>query len=390
MTVHRRILVVPSMRSASQASGRRLRRLDHTGLARTAAPEVGGGVASGRVPALLRGLPLALLLIGGVAWAGDPLAEARKAIGESDYATARSELAIARDAGGRSPAETAEMYRLSGIAEAALGDAKAATDAFARLLALSPDAALPAGTSPKIKRPFDAASLSLAANAPLEVRLETGSAPPTITLIVVSDPLDMIATVHVVFAIDGGAEQTQDAVASKRTAIALPAGKRIDARIAALDEHGNHLADIGSKDVPIVIIGEAAPVAAPVVVAPVARSRPEQAAERPIYLRWWPYAAVAGAFGAGAGYFAWSAHSDANDLTRLNGDSVHHPFSDAQAVERRGQRDALLTNIGLGAASAFAIAAGVMYLTTPRAHVEARVAAVPMQGGGAIVVGGRF
>jgi hypothetical protein len=50
----------------------------------------------------------------------------------------------------------------------------------------------------------------------------------------------------------------------------------------------------------------------------------------------------------------------------------------------------LLTNIGLGVTGAFAIAAGVMYLTTPRDRTETRVAAVPLSGGGAVVLGGAF
>ena len=106
---------------------------------------------------MLRGLVLALLFtvlrLEGVAWADDPLAKARQAVAESDYVSARPVLVAALQAGGHGPDAVAEIYRLTGIVEAALGDARAATEAFTRLLALSPRAALPAGTSPKIKRP---------------------------------------------------------------------------------------------------------------------------------------------------------------------------------------------------------------------------------------------
>jgi len=340
---------------------------------------------------MLRGLLLALLLMEGVAWADDPLAQARKAVAESDYVSARPELAAALEAGGHGPEEMAEIYRLSGIVAAALGDAKTATDLFTHLLALSPAAALPAGTSPKIKRPFDAAGRFLKAQAPLEVKIETVSAPPTITLVVVSDPLDMIARAHVVFTADGGPERTKDTVASERTDITLPAARRIDARVAALDVHGNRLVEIGSKEVPVVIIGEAPE---PPVAAPAPAAKPEavvvHAAARPLYLQWWPYAAATAVFGIGAGYFAWATHSDANDLTRLNASSVFHQFSEAKAIEDRGHRDALLTNIGLGATGAFAIAAGVFYLTRPRDHGETRLTAAPTPGGGALVLGGTF
>jgi len=342
---------------------------------------------------MLRGLLLALLLMEGVAWADDSLAQARKAVAESDYASARPALAAAIEAGGHAPEEMAEIYRLSGIVAAALGDAKAATDAFTHLLALSPTAQLPAGTSPKIKRPFEAAGRFLKAHAPLEVKIETVSAPPTITLIVVSDPLDMIARAHVVFTIDGGAERTKDTVASERTDITLPAARRIDARVAALDVHGNRLAEIGSKDAPVVILGEApapVPVAAPAPVVARPVTVVVHAAARPLYLRWWPYAAATAVFSIGAGYFAWSTHTDAGDLTRLFASSAFHQFSEAKAIEDRGHRDALLTNIGLGATAACAIAAGVLYVTRPHDPLETRLTAAPAPGGGAIVLGGTF
>jgi hypothetical protein len=343
---------------------------------------------------MLRGLPLALLLIGlieGVAWADDPLAQARKAVAESDYVAARTELAAARDAGGHSPEETAEIFRLSGIVEAALGDARASTDAFTHLLALSPKAALPAGTSPKIKRPFGAAARYFKIHAALELKIETAATPPVITLVVASDPLGMVAKAHVVFAVDGGPERIKDVVASERTDITLPAGGRIDARVSALDDHGNHLADIGSKEVPIVIIGEARP--APAAAAPpVTSPRPVlvHAVVRPLYLRWWPYAGAAIVFSGVAGYFAWSVHADAGELDRLNASSAQHGFDEARAIEDRGHRHALYTNLGLGAAGAFAIAAGVLYLTAPRDRFETRVAAVPVRGGGTIVWGGKL
>jgi hypothetical protein len=337
---------------------------------------------------MFRGALFALLLLEGMAWADDSLVQARKAVAESDYAAARTQLAAARDAGGRNPEDTAELYRLSGIVSAALGDARAATDAFEHLLAMSPKSTLPAGTSPKITRPFDAARRYVTSHGSLEVKLETSATPPAITLVLVSDPLSMVARAHVVFSVDGGAEQAKDVAASERTEIALPAGGRIDARVAALDVHGNHLVDLGSTDVPVVIIGEKpAAVAVPVVV-PVPAIVPAQ--PRPIYLRWWPYAAAAVAFGGAAGYFGWQARSDTSELQRLSADSVHHRFTEAQAVEDRGHRDVLFTNIGLGAAGAFAIAAGVLYLTAPRAHAESRVTAVPVRGGGAIVFGGNF
>lgn len=336
---------------------------------------------------------LALLVLEGVAHADDPLAQARKAVAESDYVSARPALTAALDRGGRGPEELIEIYRLTGIVEAALGDPRAATEAFTRLFALSPRAALPEGTSPKIRRPFDAAARYIAGHAALEVKMETVAAPPAITLIVVSDPINMVATAHAVFSVDGGPERTTDVeVGSERTRVALAAGHRIDARIAALDVHGNRLVEIGSREVPIVILGEAPP---PVVARPAPPPpRPSapvavHAERRPLYLRWWPYAAASAVLAGATGYFAWSARSDADELRQIIATSGQYHFGDARAVEDRARRNVLFTNIGLGVTGAVAIAAGVLYLTKPR-RVETRVAAVPLDGGGALVLGGKF
>jgi hypothetical protein len=330
-----------------------------------------------------------------VAAADDSLAQARKAIADSDYVAARPALIAALDAGGRGPDELAEVYRLTGIVAAALGDAPAAIDAFTHLLALSPRAALPAGTSPKITRPFDAASRSIAGRRALEVEIEPRARPPAITLVVVSDPLHMVATARAVFSVDGGTERSVDvAVASERTEVALPAGRRIDVRVAALDIHGNRLAEVGSRDVPVVIVsdapgGIAAPAAPerPAVAAPETPVPAVSAAARPIYLRWWPYAAAGGAALAATGYFALAARSGTDDLTRIFANPAYQP-SEETAVENRARRDVLLTNIGLGVTGALAIAAGTLYLTAPRDRLETRIAVVPLSGGGAVVLGG--
>jgi hypothetical protein len=266
------------------------------------------------------------------------------------------------------------MYRLSGRVEAALGDPQAATEAFKRLLALSPKDTLPEGTSPRIKRPFDSAKDYYTTHSPLELEVGTTAAPPTITLILVSDPLHMVARLRIVYAIDHGAEHTTELAASDRTTLPLPSGARIDARVTALDDHGNQLVELGAAE-PIVILGEAPrPVVAPAVVV-----HPDR---RPIYRRWWPYAAATVAFGGATAYFGWSAYAAAIDLRHVTSDR------DAAVTTDRGRRDTLLTNIGFGVTGACAIAAGVMYLTRPRDPSETRVTAVPLPGGGAVWVGG--
>jgi hypothetical protein len=352
------------------------------------------------VGAMIRGWWLVLGLVvpmlgAGVARADDALASAHKAIDDLDYATARTQLAAARDAGGLGPADVAELYRLTGVVSASIGDAAAATDAFGRWLALVPKASLPAGTSPKIMRPFTAAARAADKRGALEVKVETAANPPVLTVIAVNDPLHMAARAHVVFTADGGGEQTKDvALTGERTAIALPAAGRIDARVAALDDHGNHLIELGSKDVPIVIVGERpAPVvakapAAPTVTATAAPIAAARTAPVPVYRRWWPYAGAAAVFGGAAGYFAYRTHNDANDLRAITNQSSLHTFAEAKTIEDRGHRDALITNVGLGVAGAFAITAGIMYVLGRRDHTETQLAALPVAGGATFVVGG--
>src|SRR5690242_5290935 len=84
----------------------------------------------------------------------DALADARKAVEGSDYLAARPALESALKAGHAGPADIADIYRLTGIVEAALGNTSSAEQAFARWLALEPKGSLPLGTSPKITRPF--------------------------------------------------------------------------------------------------------------------------------------------------------------------------------------------------------------------------------------------
>jgi hypothetical protein len=339
-------------------------------------------------------LAAALALSAPPAHAG-PLDDAKVAVEASDYLKARAALAEALASGAHGREELAEIHRLSGIVEGALGDPKAATAAFHRALVLSPKVTLPPGTSPKITRPFTAAQGLAKQGAPLEIKSETEADPPGVTVIVVSDPLSMIQRVRVTVIADGKPEQSFDRPAAERTTVELPAGARLDVRIAVVDEHGNRLAELGSREVPIVVLGKAAPPpeGGTIVQAP---PKPLEApapprSPRPLYLKWWLWGGAAVAFGAGAAYFGIDAVLARGELEDLNASSVEHSFDEAKDVEARARRGVLLTNIGWGAAGVFAVGATILYLTEPRGpRAERRVTVVPGRGGGALVLGGRF
>jgi hypothetical protein len=341
---------------------------------------------------MLRGLAaLAVVAVVAGSARADDLADARAAVDASDYLAARGALDKALAGGKASPDDLADIYRMKGIVDAALGNTAAATTAFGKWLALDPKAALPAGTSPKITRPFDAAQDQAKGREPIKVKAETTADPPSVTLVIVSDPYMMIDRARVFVRVDGGKEQKLEASGKKKIKIELPTGKRLDLRVQALDEAGNRVAVVGTSDVPLVIVGPGGGETPVVVKKHDEAPKPVVVRDehpRPLYLKWWVWAGGAVAIGAGATYFGLSARDETDRLTQLNANSFDHRFTEASSLESDAKRDAMIFNVGMGVAGAVAIGAAILYLTEP--HAEAHVAAAPINGGGAVVVGGRF
>jgi hypothetical protein len=337
-----------------------------------------------------QGVLIAVLLAVANAQAG-PVDKAKAAIDQSDYFSARSSLDEALRSGTNNRDELAEIYRLSGYVAGALGDAKAAQAAFERCLALAPTSALPAGTSPRILKSFTAAQDAFKTKKPLEIKTATSADPPTVTIDVVNDPLNMIVTLKAIVVVDGKPEQTIDKPTAATVAIELPKGKRIDLRVAAVDEHGNRVAEVGSKAVPVVIVGKQDPVA--VGKPPPPKRKPSKPyAERPLYLQWWLWGGAAVALLGAGSYFGVDAVLTKGDLVDINAESSNHQFEEAQAIENHARRSVLFANIGWIAGGAFAITAGVLYLTRPKQPTERKMAVTPAvhPRGGGLVVGGQF
>lgn len=345
---------------------------------------------------LAAGVAVLLLAMSAVheAWA-DPLGDARKAIDGSDYPAARAFLATALESGSLGPAELAETYKLTGIVEGALGNDKGATDAFAKWLSIEDRGTLPVGTSPKITRPFTAAQERAAKRGVLAVKSEISEEPPTVTLVIVSDPEQLIVSARATFTVDRGPEQSLTADGSGRITLELGTGKRIDVRLHGLDKLGNRVVELGSKEVPIVITssGKTTPLIDPKDRDLLVIKRPEPHAEpRPWYWQWWVWGIATGVTAGVGGYFAWRTHDAISDLDYLNANSLAYRWSQAQEVESRARRDLLVTNITVGVAGAFAIGTAILYFTRPSNEAEPtpRASIAPMPGGGSLVVGGRF
>lgn len=328
----------------------------------------------------------------------DALDDARKAVDSSDYAAARPLVVQALEAGTANPGELAEIYKLTGIVESALGNVSGATDAFGKWLSLDAKGSLPFGTSPKIMRPFTSAQERAKKSGHVEAKAETEDDPPAVTLVVINDPHKLIAGAKVYFRIDKkGAEQTLAADGTDKVKLDLETGRRIDLRLHAVDKYGNRVVELGSKDVPIVITSTGktkqlidAKDKQLLIQKKKEAPPPPPPTPRSWYAQWWVWGIGTLVAGGATGYFAWQTHEDIQDLHYLNANSLVHTWSEAQDVERRARRDLLVTDISGGVAGAFALGTLILFFTRPSSAEEAHVAVTPSRGGGSLVVGGTF
>ena len=285
---------------------------------------------------------------------------------------------------------------MRGIVAAATGDAAAAKDDFSRLLAINPDAKLPAGTSPKITKPFAAAAAELAGKPAVAAKVERSPGEPSqIMLDVTSDPLAMIAGARALITVDDHALPPQLIKGTGRIAIALPHGHRITVHVVGVDAYGNRVVE--PSDAEAVVEATDGNANAPPVGSSPTRSLGADDTTAPahvaLYREWWLYGgATVIALGVG-GAFAIAGHSATNEANGILGDSAQHTYAQSTTVEARARRDFDVANVGFVVGGAFAIAAGIVYATRPHARdrqEHARLAPTPMPGGGGLALEGRF
>lgn len=316
------------------------------------------------------------------------LTQARESLAALEYEAAFHALEKALLSGQNDPATLAITHQLLGEVHGALGQAAEAERHFRRLLAMKPDATLAEGTSPKIRAPFAAAQEYARARGGLSARCTVDQASASVIVHVDSDPVSMVAGARALFRGANGAERAIEARGTGPMTLALPATGRLELVCAVLDEHGNHLIEAGSWDDPLVLTASArAPLVSASGNAAGTQGPPRS---RSVLARWYLWGTLSVA-AAGAGlYFGLEARADQDALDSLNRNSTSHSFSEAEEIESRGQRNALLANIGFGAAGVFAVVTavtlGLQSGSTARGPREtaARIAPVPLRRGAGV------
>ena len=344
---------------------------------------------------LERALPLMLALAfvtgagGAPALAQDSdLAEAKAEMAKLDYDAAIALLEQAEKSGKNQPADMVEIYRAMAESHAAMGRTDAAETAFRRLLALDPSIELPAGSSPKLIGPFTGAREFLARRRiAVECRR---SAADAATLVVQSDPVDLVAGARLVTG-DGRAVG-DDARGQGRVALAIPGGTS-PAGCAALDRHGNVLARADLSATPEEAAPEEDAGAGGTTGGDIVRTAPSDDGSRPIVARWWLYAGLGAAAGGVALYYGLKVKQAEDDLEELHQQTMQPDhmitYADALAVEDRGERYARNANIALAVTGVFAAVSGgllIHQLVTDRQRDEGEpsVGAAPLPGGAAV------
>ncbi len=330
---------------------------------------------------------------------------ARTEIGELRYEDAQKTVEKAIRSGTNGPGDMAELYLLMGEVKASLGDDEAAQSAFKSALSIDPAAELRDGLSPKIREPFGKAKKAMKGKKPLAIQHRILKPdPPTIAVLVESDPMGMIIGGRRIYKNAEGAERSVAGMGKERVDLKLPRGTS-KFTVAGIDEHGNRLILLGSESEPLTLDiesggggGESAGGAeesgggesaggeedgggGEEATSTVSKSSDDSGGP-PFYAHWMVWGGAAVAI-AGVGVVTGlSTRSSVNKLDDVRQNSEMYEYTYAQSLADKAERRALYTNIAFGAAAACAVVSGVLFWRQRRAgRAEREAALVPMLGG---------
>lgn len=162
--------------------------------------------------------------------------------------------------------ERARAYRGLGLAEAYLGHARAAREAFETMLLIDPDATVNRSLGPKITRPFNEAKEATRKLHP-EVRLDRDERSGSVTA-ELSEPVEAVDSV-VLYVEADGETQTSTARPPAPARIDVPAWIDVKAWAEAVDEGRGTLFSSASAQQPVAFPATARPPPQPAVVAAV-------------------------------------------------------------------------------------------------------------------------
>jgi hypothetical protein len=301
------------------------------------------------------------------------LREARRVVEEEvRYDRAQELLVTALHQGDNGPDDLAGIYELAGVAAVVLGQRDVGEQYFRRLLALRPQATLPAETSPRILELFTAAQAHVAAVGNLRVAVRAENA-REIVVDVTADPLGMVAGAQVSYR-EGDTTGSARGTLPAPISVEMPDGA-VATGVAIVDEYGNRLQELPPPAMSEIRHDDRRDIRLP----------PEQPRDtKPgIFLRWstWAIAAgVTGAAGAGFAYDARRAHDNLDDILANPND---HFFGEAEDARRRWKRSSTIANVAFATTGVLVVGAITVAIIERRRGDGKKAALVPWVGDGA-------
>ncbi len=339
------------------------------------------------------------------------LDKARTELGELRYDDALATADKALAAGTSGPAATAQIYLLLGEVQASLGQRGDAERAFQRALAIDPDLQLRRGVSPKIARPFRRARRARRGDRSLELAHRIVAIdPPTVAVLVQSDPLGMVVGARVVYWPERGPGRSVSGRGKVRIDLVLPRSA-VRFTVAGVDQHGNRVVELGSEQRPLPLDDTGRPAAEGAVAAAPATSSdsapaaegaggaaeaspepaPEPAPTRsveqdsesagtPFYASWILWGGVAVGLGAAGTWAGLSAQSSVDELDEIRASEYEFEFSKAKEVADRAEQRSLIANICFVTAGASAVASAILFIRDRKDGPEERTVVIPLVG----------